>query len=59
MQTWKLIEAKSGRIRAEMTNPADVEAVIEAITLADLMKQNCFNVGIFEKEMIERSSFED
>lgn len=59
MQTWKLVDARTGRTRAEMTNPADVDAVIEAIILADLMRQNCAAIGIFEAEMIERSCFED
>ncbi len=59
MQTWKLVDTRTGRTRAEMTNPVDVDCVIEAITLADLMRQNCANVGIFIEEMIDRSCFED
>ena len=59
VDVWRLIETRTGKIRCEMSSPEYVDCAVEAILLADRMRRNCANVGIFEPEMIDRYSFED
>ena len=56
---WRLIDTRTGKTRAEMSNPEYLESVIESLILADLLKQNCTIAGIYLPEMIEWSSLKD
>ena len=59
LPVWKLIDTETGKTRCIMTDPQDVETIIEALLLADRLKRNCANVGLFQPEMIEQCSFSE
>jgi len=49
---WKLIDTRTGKTRCEMTNPQDVDCVIESLILADLLTQNSVKAGDYDPLMI-------